>query len=92
MRKLFNAWAGSGRTVPGGAALLTYAAAPTFALMAIWSGLSSGLPDICVSGPGASPIMGMAAMYALMSLFHTPVWLQLVSGRKRASMDRLQVN
>jgi hypothetical protein len=86
MSKLPNACAGSGKAVPGGVALLTYAAAPTFALMAIWSGLSSGQPDICRSGPEATPLSGMAAMYALMSLFHTPVWLQLVSARKRALM------
>ena len=79
MRKL-NACAGSGKAVPGGVALLIYAAAPTFALMAVWSGLSSGQPDICMSGPEASPLTGMAAMYGLMSLFHVSPWLQLVFG------------
>lgn len=92
MSKLLNACAGSGKAIPGGVALLTYAAAPTFALMAIWSGLSSGHPDICGSGPEASPLTGMEAMYALMSLFHTPVWLQFVFGHKRTSMDGLQPN
>jgi hypothetical protein len=80
MSKILNACAGSGRAVPGGIALLTYAAAPTFALMAIWSGLSSGHPDICVSGPESLPFTGMEAMYVLMSLVHIPPWLQLVFG------------
>jgi hypothetical protein len=92
MIKLLNACAGSGKAVPGGGALLTYAAAPTFALMAIWSGLSSGHPDICGNGPEASPLTGMEAMYVLMSLFHMPAWLGLVSRRKRASVDRIQPN
>jgi hypothetical protein len=92
MSKLLNACAGSGKAVPGGVALLTYAAAPTFALMAIWSTLGDRPDVLCSSGQDAFPLGGMAAMYALMSLFHATPWLQLVLGRKHSSMDRLQPN
>lgn len=92
MSELLNACAGSGKAVPGGVALLTYAAAPTFALMAIWSTLVDRPDVLCSSGPGMSPLGSMTAMYVLMSVFHAPAWLQLVSRRKRSSMDRLQPN
>jgi len=55
---------------------LSLAAAPVFAVMALLTAVS-GSPDmLCASG---SPLTGMAAMYGLMSAFHLPPWLKLVS-------------
>ena len=58
---------------------LGLAAAPTFAVMALLSaGLGDALPQmICAAAP--SPLGGMAAMYLLMSAFHSPAWLKLLS-------------
>lgn len=60
---------------------LQFAAAPTFAAMALLSAASGHAGAICLSGPDASPLTGMAAMYALMSAFHAAPWLRLLSGR-----------
>ena len=60
---------------------LSLAAAPTFAIMALLTGvLGEGAPAILCSH-GASPLSSMAAMYWLMSAFHLTPWLKLVSGR-----------
>lgn len=63
---------------------LSLAAAPTFAIMALLTGvLGEGMPAmLCSSGQGASPLGGMAAMYALMSAFHVTPWLKLISARR----------
>ena len=72
--------AGSG-SAPGGAGWLGFAAAPTFAVMAGWTALSSGPPDmLCMQH--ASPFTGMTAMYLLMSAFHAAPWLKLAAGRR----------
>ncbi len=64
---------------------LRLAAAPTFALMALTTGVLGGAaPDALCSAAHASPLCGMALMYALMSAFHAPPWLQLISSH----MDR----
>lgn len=64
---------------PGAAALLALAAAPTFALMALWNGFSAGQPDmLCMSVQGGSPLGGMTLMYLLMSAFHLVPWLRLL--------------
>ena len=61
---------------------LGYAAAPVFAAMAILTILSGGDTDMfCMSLHGGSPLGGMGAMYALMSLFHAGPWLRLIQGR-----------
>ncbi len=57
---------------------LALAAAPSFAAMA-W--ITAASPALCLSDPGPLPLDGMAAMYLLMSLFHLPPWLRLVSGQ-----------
>lgn len=73
--------AGSGSAAPGPTGLIAFAAAPTFALMALWTGLSGGQPDMfCMQS--ASPLGGMTLMYALMSAFHIAPWLKLVTGRR----------
>jgi hypothetical protein len=48
--------------------------------MALLTGVAGGPPDMLCAGVHASPISGMTAMYGLMSAFHSPPWLKLVSG------------
>ena len=61
---------------------LALAAAPVFALMALWTGLSGGRSDMaCMAMPELSPLNGMALMYALMSAFHATPWLKQISRR-----------
>jgi hypothetical protein len=59
---------------------LCLAATPTFAVMALLTGLfGSGTPDIfCSAAHDASPLSGMVAMYLLMSAFHSAPWLKLI--------------
>jgi hypothetical protein len=69
---------------------LSLAAAPTFAIMALLSGVHGGrVPDmLCTAAPDAStPLTGMVPMYVLMSAFHSPPWLRLFSHRRRPSMQ-----
>jgi hypothetical protein len=72
--------------VSGGAAVrraasgLSLAAAPTFALMALLTGVHGGMPDmLCSAAREASPLGGMVPMYLLMSVFHAAPWLKLIS-------------
>jgi hypothetical protein len=67
----------------GAADWLCLAAAPTFAIMALLTGiLGGGSPDmLCSAAHGASPLSGMVPMYALMSAFHAAPWLKLVANR-----------
>jgi hypothetical protein len=73
-----------GLRVPRGAALgaadwLSLAAAPTFALMALLTGVLGGPADVlCAAMQDASPLSGMAPMYLLMSAFHLAPWLKLI--------------
>ena len=75
---------GSSVAVPGAAGWLSLAAAPTFAIMALLTGvLDSGTPSmLCSGGPDASPLTGMVPMYVLMSAFHSAPWLKLMSRRR----------
>jgi hypothetical protein len=59
------------------------AAAPTFAIMALLTGvLGSGPQDmLCAAAHDASPLSGMVPMYMLMSAFHSAPWLKLISSR-----------
>ena len=61
---------------------LNLAAAPTFALMALVTGVLGGaaMEMLCSVGPGL-PVNGMVLMYGLMSAFHLPPWLRLISGK-----------
>ena len=56
------------------------AAAPTFALMALLTGvLGANPPDLlCSAAQDASPLSGMIPMYLLMSAFHSAPWLKLI--------------
>ena len=59
---------------------LALAASPTFAIMALLTGVLGGgsLDALCSN---ASPLSGMVPMYLLMSAFHSAPWLKLISSR-----------
>ena len=72
--------------------LLSLAAAPTFAIMALLTWVNGGgsMSDmLCAAAPDPSPLGGMVAMYLLMSAFHVAPWLKLISlgrsGARRSS-------
>ncbi|GGY19045.1 hypothetical protein GCM10008098_09020 [Rhodanobacter panaciterrae] len=64
---------------------LGLAAAPTFALMALLSGIDAGGPMdmLCSAAHSASPLSGMTLMYVLMSVFHVGPWLKWIVCRRR---------
>ena len=70
----------------GAADWLCLAAAPTFAMMALLTGvLGAGAPDmLCSAAQQAFPLNGMVLMYLLMSAFHLAPWLRLISRRSSA--------
>ena len=74
---------GRGPAATGLAGWLGLAAAPTFALMALWTVFFSGQPDmLCMAMQGSSAVNGMTVMYALMSAFHAAPWLGFISSRR----------
>jgi hypothetical protein len=76
----------SGHAAARGAAdWLCLAAAPTFAIMALLTGvLGGGTPDmLCSAAHEASRLSGMVPMYVLMSALHSAPWLKLISSRRR---------
>jgi hypothetical protein len=65
---------------------LALAASPTFAIMALLTGVLGGGPaEMLCSAAHVSPLSGMVTMYLLMSAFHAAPWLKLI----RASARRL---
>jgi hypothetical protein len=67
----------------GAAEFLYLAAAPTFAIMALLTGvLGGGSADALCSMASASPLNGMVPMYLLMSAFHLAPWLKMISVRR----------
>jgi hypothetical protein len=76
--------ASRGATAFDAADLLSLAAAPTFAIMALLTGVLGGGPldVLCSAAPDASPLTGMLLMYLLMSAFHSAPWLKLISSRR----------
>ena len=72
-------------TVLGAADWLSLAAAPTFAIMALLTGvLDRHAPDmLCLTVHGASPLGGMVPMYLAMSVFHLTPWLKVGVFRRR---------
>jgi len=67
----------------GAADFLYLAAAPTFAIMALLTGVLGGRsPDALCSIVSASPLSGMVPMYLLMSAFHSAPWLRLIADRR----------
>ena len=79
-----DAMRANGNDVAGTAADWLYlAAAPTFAIMALLTGVLGGGPaDALCSIAGMSPLGGMMPMYLLMSAFHLAPWLKLIGGRR----------
>jgi hypothetical protein len=77
-----------GHAAAGLAERLPLTAAPTFALMALLTGIfGSGAQDmLCSSAQGASALNGMASMYLLMTAFHSAPWLKLISRWRSAHM------
>jgi hypothetical protein len=74
---------------PRAAEWLSLAAAPTFAVMALLTGVGGGPPDvICSAAHGSSPLSGMVPMYLLMSAFHSGAWLKLISSRRAGAGRR----
>ncbi len=64
--------------IRGASDLLALAAAPVFIAMALLTATFHG--DLHMAS-SQSPLVGMATMYALMGLFHSPPWLKLISRR-----------
>ena len=67
--------------------VLSLAASPTFAIMALLTGVSGGGSPamLCSTTQYASPLSGMVAMYMLMSAFHAAPWLRLISSLRSSA-------
>jgi hypothetical protein len=67
--------------------LLALAAAPTFAIMALLTGIQDGgMPGmLCSAAHDALPLTGMVPMYLLMSAFHSAPWLRLITNWRRGA-------
>lgn len=59
---------------------LRLGATPTFAIMALLTGLGGSPMDMLCSSGSGTPLSGMITMYLLMSAFHSPPWLNLICG------------
>jgi hypothetical protein len=68
----------------GAAEWLCLAAAPSFAIMALVTGVVGVGPQpmLCSFAQDPSPLSGMVPMYVLMSAFHSAPWLKLISRRR----------
>ena len=68
----------------GAADLLSLAAAPVFAIMALLTAVLGGgqMAMICSATQETSPLSGMIPMYLLMSAFHSVPWLKLIARRR----------
>ena len=77
----------------GAAGWLGLAAAPTFAVMALLTGLLGGghMAMMCSTAQDASPLSGMVPMYVLMSAFHSAPWLKLISTRRSGARRRISI-
>jgi hypothetical protein len=75
----------------GAADLLSLAAAPAFAGMALLTSWYGDMGAMCGSGALASlgsALGGMMPMYLLMSVFHLTPWLRLASGQRATAGQR----
>ncbi|MBI1211414.1 MAG: hypothetical protein GC190_08125 [Alphaproteobacteria bacterium] len=66
------------RMISNAPGLLSLAAAPTFALMALATIVFGDGDAMCAAGHQASPLGAMAQMYLLMTAFHAAPWLKLL--------------
>ena len=71
----------------GAADWLGLAAAPTFAIMALLTGVLGGGKTAMICGE-PSVLGGMLPMYLLMTAFHSAPWLKLVANRRRREDER----
>ena len=62
---------------------LPLAASPTFAVMALLTGVVGGhSAEMLCSDAQLSPLSGMATMYVLMGVFHANPWVKLIRERR----------
>jgi hypothetical protein len=66
----------------GADSLLSFAATPTFVVMALLTATGGQPQLLCSAAHLESPLGGMVPMYLLMSAFHSGPWLKLISGRR----------
>jgi hypothetical protein len=71
----------------GAADWLCLAATPTFAIMALLTGVvgDGKMAMICSTAQESSSLGGMVPMYLLMSAFHSAPWLKLLRSRRRGA-------
>jgi hypothetical protein len=71
----------------GAADWLGLAAAPSFAIMALLTGVPGGgkMAMICGAAQEPSFLGGMVPMYLLMSAFHSAPWLKLIANRRTSA-------
>ncbi|HWX58632.1 MAG TPA: hypothetical protein VN024_09015 [Bradyrhizobium sp.] len=83
-RETAGARAESGNVAALGVAdWLCLAAMPTFATMALLTGiLGDATHMLCTAAQDMSLLSGMVPMYLLMSAFHSAPWLRLISSRR----------
>lgn len=81
---------GGKATVLHAAGWLGLAAAPTFALMAGWTGVPGGgrMDMACPAAHGLWLPGSMALMYGLMSVFHLAPWLKRAARRRHGIRRR----
>lgn len=65
--------------IPAATRWLSLAAAPTFAAMALVTGIQEARAAPVLCGPTTAPAGGMVVMYLLMAGFHLGPWLRRLS-------------
>ena len=78
-------------TASAAAEFLSFAAAPTFTIMALLTFVLDNSPPnaFCAAADSFWPV-GMAPMYLLMAGFHLVPWLRLISRRRNAARHARQ--